>query len=126
MCGRRTRALERTYHQRQRARMTERLYYRDPRLTEFTARVVEVVGDRVYLDRSAFYPTSGGQLFDVGTLGDARVVDVVDEKERIAHVLEKTARFSPNDELKARVDWTQGFDHMQQHTGQHLLSAVFE
>lgn len=106
--------------------MTERLYYTDARLTEFTARVVEVAGDRVYLDRTAFYPTSGGQLFDVGTLGDARVVDVVDEKERIAHVLEKPARFSPNDELKARVDWTRRFDHMQQHTGQHLLSAVFE
>ena len=106
--------------------MTERLYYTDARLTEFTARVVEVAGDRVYLDRTAFYPTSGGQLFDVGALGDARVVDVVDEKERIAHVLEKPARFSPNDELKARVDWTRRFDHMQQHTGQHLLSAVFE
>jgi alanyl-tRNA synthetase len=106
--------------------MTERLYYTDARLTEFTARVVEVAGDRVYLDRTAFYPTSGGQLFDIGTLGDARVVDVVDEKERIAHVLEKPARFSPNDELKARVDWTRRFDHMQQHTGQHLLSAVFE
>jgi alanyl-tRNA synthetase len=59
-------------------------------------------------------------------LGDARVVDVVDEKERIAHVLEKPARFAANDELKARVDWTRRFDHMQQHTGQHLLSAVFD
>jgi alanyl-tRNA synthetase len=106
--------------------MTERLYYTDPRLTEFTARVVEVAGDRVYLDRTAFYPTSGGQLFDIGTLGDARVIDVIDEKERIAHVLEKPARFAVGDELKARVDWTRRFDHMQQHTGQHLLSAVFE
>jgi alanyl-tRNA synthetase len=106
--------------------MTERLYYTDATLTEFTARVVEVAGDRVYLDRTAFYPTSGGQLFDIGTLGDARVIDVVDEKERIAHVLDKPARFSPNDELKARVDFTRRYDHMQQHTGQHLLSAVFE
>jgi alanyl-tRNA synthetase len=106
--------------------MTERLYYTDARLTEFTARVVEVAGDRVYLDRTAFYPTSGGQLFDIGTLGDARVIDVVDEKERIAHVLDKPAPFAANDELQARVDWTRRFDHMQQHTGQHLLSAVFE
>lgn len=106
--------------------MTERLYYTDARLTEFTARVVEVAGDRVYLDRTAFYPTSGGQQFDLGTLGDARVVDVIDEKERIAHVLEKPARFSAGDELSGRVDWTRRFDHMQQHTGQHLLSAVFE
>lgn len=106
--------------------MTERLYYTDARLTEFTARVVEVAGNRVYLDRTAFYPTSGGQLFDVGMLGDARVVDVVDEKERIAHVLDKPARCAPGDELRARLDWTRRFDHMQQHTGQHLLSAVFE
>jgi alanyl-tRNA synthetase len=106
--------------------MTERVYYTDARLVEFTARVVEVAGERVYLDRTAFYPTSGGQLFDTGTLGDARVVDVVDEKDRIAHILEKPARFSAGDELKARVDWTRRYDHMQQHTGQHLLSAVFE
>ena len=106
--------------------MTERLYYTDARVTEFSARVVEVSGDRVYLDRTAFYPTSGGQAFDTGTLGDARIVDVVDEAERIAHVLDRPARFAAGDELRARVDWTRRFDHMQQHTGQHLLSAVFE
>jgi alanyl-tRNA synthetase len=106
--------------------MTERLYYRDARLTEFTARVVEAAGNRVYLDRTAFYPTSGGQLFDVGTIADARVMDVVDEQERIAHVLDAPARLAAGDEVTARVDWTRRFDHMQQHTGQHLLSAVFE
>ncbi|MGH7654042.1 MAG: alanyl-tRNA editing protein [Gemmatimonadaceae bacterium] len=106
--------------------MTDRLYYTDARLTEFTARVVEAVGDRVYLDRTAFYPTSGGQQFDIGTLGDARVVDVIDEETRIAHVLERPARVGAGDEVNGRVDWTRRFDHMQQHTGQHLLSAVFE
>jgi len=106
--------------------MTERLYYTDARLTEFTAKVAEVSGDRVYLDRTAFYPTSGGQPFDTGTLGDARVIDVIDEKERIVHVLEKPARFAAGDEINGRVDWTRRFDHMQQHTGQHLLSAVFD
>ena len=126
MCDRRKRAFHGSNRQRQQARMTERLYYTDARLVEFTARVVEVAGDRVYLDRTAFYPTSGGQLFDVGTIGDARVVDVVDEKERIAHILEKPARCAPNDEVQARVDWPRRFDHMQQHTGQHLLSAVFD
>ena len=59
--------------------MTERLYYTDARLAEFAARIAEVSGDRIYLDRTAFYPTSGGQLFDTGTLGDARVIDVIDE-----------------------------------------------
>jgi alanyl-tRNA synthetase len=106
--------------------MTERLYYTDAKLTEFMARVVEVAGDRVYLDRTAFYPTSGGQQFDTGMLGEARVVDVIDEKERIAHVLEKPARLAAGEEVKGRVDTVRRFDHMQQHTGQHLLSAVFE
>lgn len=106
--------------------MTERLYYTDARLTEFTARVLEVAGERVYLDRTAFYPTSGGQPFDTGTLGEARVVDVVDETDRIAHLMDKPVRVSPGDELEGRVDWPRRFDHMQQHTGQHLLSAVFE
>jgi alanyl-tRNA synthetase len=104
----------------------ERLYYTDARLTSFTAHVMEVAGDRVYLDRTAFYPTSGGQPFDVGTLGGARVVDVVDEKDRIAHVLERAAPFAAHVEVEGRVDWTRRFDHMQQHTGQHLLSAVLE
>ena len=106
--------------------MTERLYYTDATITEFTARVVEINGNRVYLDRTAFYPTSGGQQFDTGALGDARVVDVVDEDARIAHVLEKPATFAAGDEVKGRIDQARRFDHMQQHTGQHLLSAIFE
>src|SRR5687767_9387781 len=68
------------------AEMTERLYYTDAYRTHFEARVVEAVQRetcRVYLDRTAFYPTSGGQLHDVGRLADAAVVDVIDEGERI-------------------------------------------
>ena len=106
--------------------MTERLYYSDCYLTSFHARVIAAAenGRRVYLDRTAFYPTSGGQPFDVGTLGGARVVEVVDEEERVAHVLD--APLAAAGEVEAHVDWTRRFDHMQQHTGQHLLSAVFE
>ena len=104
--------------------MTERLYYRDSYLTEFRARVVESSpdGTRVYLDRTAFYPSSGGQPFDTGALGGVRVIDVIDEGERIAHIT--TAPVSPA-EVDARIDRERRFDHMQQHTGQHLLSAVF-
>jgi alanyl-tRNA synthetase len=103
--------------------MTERLYYTDAYLTQFDASVLEHAdgGRRAYLDRTAFYPTSGGQPFDQGWLGEAEVVDVVDEGERIAHLLA-----SPMTEtrVRGRIDWTRRFDHMQQHTGQHLLSAV--
>ena len=69
---------------------TERLYYQDCYLREFRARVVETAGDGrcVYLDRTAFYPTSGGQPFDLGTLGGVAVREVIDEEDRIAHVME--------------------------------------
>ena len=104
-------------------RVTDRLYYRDAYLVEFDAAVVERGDDgrRVYLDRTAFYPTSGGQPFDTGRLDTAEVVEVVDEGERVAHVLSGPVG---GDRLRGVVDWTRRFDHMQQHTGQHLLSAV--
>jgi alanyl-tRNA synthetase len=103
--------------------VTDRLYYQDAYLTEFDAAVLDRAegGRRVYLDRTAFYPTSGGQPFDTGALGEADVVDVVDEGDRIAHLL---AAPIAADRVRGRVDWTRRFDHMQQHTGQHLLSAV--
>ncbi len=74
-------------------RMTDRLYYQDSYLTEFRARVVDVSPDRrrVYLDRTAFYPTSGGQPFDTGELGGMKVIEVIDEGDRIAHVLTRAA-----------------------------------
>ena len=119
--------------------MTDRLYYTDPYLREFDATVqrVETRGDRtlVTLDRTAFYPTSGGQPFDTGTLGPFRVVDVVDEDDgTIAHVVEprtenaepSTLNPEPNGVVHGVVDWRRRFDHMQQHTGQHVLSAAFE
>jgi alanyl-tRNA synthetase len=103
--------------------MTERLYYQDSYLSEFRARVVDTSPDqhRVYLDRTAFYPTSGGQPFDTGQLGGFNVIEVVDEGDRIAHVLSGPLNQS---EVDGRIDLSRRFDHMQQHTGQHLLSAV--
>jgi alanyl-tRNA synthetase len=107
--------------------MTTRLYYTDSYLSAFDAAVVDTSDDgrRVYLDRTAFYPTSGGQPHDVGTLGGVSVSDVIDEGERVAHVVTAPVadRQSP---IAGVVDWTRRFDHMQQHTGQHLVSAVFE
>ena len=105
--------------------MTERLYYQDCYLQEFRARVVETGDDgrRVYLDRTAFYPTSGGQPFDTGTLGGANVIEVIDEEERVAHVVDTPMAAA---EITAQIDWPRRFDHMQQHSGQHLLSAVLE
>jgi alanyl-tRNA synthetase len=80
-------------------------------------------GCTVYLDRTAFYPTSGGQPFDTGSIAGVPVVEVADDNERIAHRLAAPLAAGPVD---CSVDWPRRFDHMQQHSGQHLLSAVFE
>lgn len=104
---------------------TERLYYYDCYLSEFQAQVTEAAdgGRRVYLDRTGFYPTSGGQMHDLGTLGGVAVTEVVDEDDRVAHVL---AAPIASGEVSGAIDWARRYDLMQQHTGQHLLSAVFE
>jgi alanyl-tRNA synthetase len=77
---------------------------------------------RVKLDRTAFYPTSGGQPHDTGRLGDAHVVDVLDEEDEVIHVVDKPIEIAS---VQGNIDWERRFDHMQQHTGQHVLSAVF-
>ena len=102
---------------------TERLYYSDSYLTRFraTVRHRSEDGRRVVLDRTAFYPTSGGQPFDTGRLGGRAVTDVVDDGETIAHLLDAPLL---EDEVEGIVDWPRRLDHMRQHTGQHLLSAV--
>lgn len=106
-----------------------RLYYTEPSLTDFDARVVQVVDQdegrqRVWLDRTAFYPTSGGQPFDTGNLNGFAVAEVFDEDGQVVHLVE--GRLSVGDAVVAHVDWPRRFDHMQQHTGQHVLSAAFE
>jgi alanyl-tRNA synthetase len=104
--------------------VTQRLYYTDARLTTFDARVTRRSDDnlRIQLDRTAFYPTSGGQPHDTGILGGARVIDVVEEGDAIVHVLAQPAPL--DGAVTGVVDWTRRFDHMQQHTGQHLLSGL--
>jgi alanyl-tRNA synthetase len=110
--------------------MTKRLYYDDAYLTQFKARVIEQspYKDRfaVVLDQTAFYPTSGGQPFDQGMLDGVNVVDVlVDENEdRVLHVLTAPVA-EPPAEVLGEIDWDRRFDHMQQHTGQHILSQAF-
>jgi len=112
-----------------RPNVTNRLYYSDSFLTTFEARVVEsgVLNDRpfVVLEESAFYPTTGGQPHDTGSLGDRRVVDVIDREADAAvmHVLD--GPLDVGTRVSGTVDWPRRLDHMQQHTGQHMLSAAF-
>lgn len=109
---------------------TERLYYYDSRLLEFDARVISLnetdAGQiAVTLDRTAFYPTGGGQPTDTGTLGYARVVDCIDAEEAgVLHVIQGPVP-EIGETVHGKVDWLRRLDHMQQHTGQHILSAAF-
>jgi alanyl-tRNA synthetase len=109
--------------------MTERLYYSDAYRRQFSAAVTACapVGDgfEVTLDRTAFYPTSGGQPHDVGVLDRRAVVDVVDHDDgRLVHLVDGPLEVGST--VQGEVDWTHRFDHMQQHTGQHVLSAAFD
>jgi alanyl-tRNA synthetase len=112
--------------------MTERLYYSNPYLQAFDARIERVRSDDsgrliVILDRTAFYPTSGGQPFDIGTIERCRVVDVNDEDDgSVGHVVEGEWQLGPGQPVHGEIDWVRRFDHMQQHTGQHVLSAAID
>jgi alanyl-tRNA synthetase len=109
--------------------MTIRLYYNDSYRVAFDAAVVSCEPREqrfeLVLDQTAFYPTSGGQPFDIGTLADALVLDVVDHEEgSIGHIVDRAVTVGTT--VHGVIDWRRRFDHMQQHTGQHVLSAAFD
>ena len=107
--------------------MTERLYYNNSYLTSFDACVTAVFereGKQIIsLDRSAFYPTSGGQPFDTGRINDSSVTDVfVDENGEVWH--EADGRFAVGETVHGEIDWTRRFDHMQQHAADHMIAGA--
>jgi alanyl-tRNA synthetase len=109
---------------------TERIYYFEAHRTEFDAEVLDIRKDDgkllVTLDRTAFYPTGGGQPHDTGLLDEVPVVDVVEgEDDQVVHVLEGAASFMLGARVHGRVNAQRRLDHLQQHSGQHLLSAAF-
>jgi alanyl-tRNA synthetase len=106
---------------------TRRLYYDASCLAEFEATIIEQLTlenkPAVVLDATCFYPTSGGQPHDTGTLNGVPVLDVLEVGERIAHIL---AQPLPLGTVHGVLDWPRRLDHMQQHSGQHILSQAFE
>jgi len=115
--------------------MTDRLYYRDSKLRYFDANVVSAIPAKrngssaksdhwwVTLDRTAFYPTSGGQPYDIGSLGEAKVTDVFEDADcEIIHVTDRPLALGP---VHGSIEFGRRFDHMQQHTGSHLVSTAF-
>ncbi len=114
--------------------MTQRLYYHDSFLYDFEAEVREVQATpkpALILDRTAFYPTSGGQIFDTGVIttenDNLKVTEVADTEDgRVVHYLEAPPKsLQPGSRIRGQIDATRRRDHMQQHTGQHVLSAAF-
>jgi alanyl-tRNA synthetase len=105
---------------------TKRLYFENPYQVEFEACVVKSISHEghpaLILDQTCFYPESGGQPADKGTLGGIPVIHVFEQDDQIIHVLEKEV---PADVVRGKIDWTTRFDHMQQHAGQHILSQCF-
>ncbi|NMC66385.1 MAG: hypothetical protein GYA53_09655 [Acidobacteria bacterium] len=105
---------------------TEKLYFENAYLKEFSARVIgrEIREGQqlVILDRTAFYPESGGQPHDLGILNGVKVIRVEEEDGVIFHFLDGELA---KDEVQGQIDWPRRFDHMQQHTGQHILSEAF-
>ncbi|WP_340034496.1 DHHA1 domain-containing protein [Paenibacillus sp. FSL E2-0202] len=105
--------------------MTNKLYYNSTYQTDWQTRVTETIeredGLYVLLEETAFYPHGGGQPCDLGAIQGIPVLDVISEEELVLHKLERL----PNEEsVTCQIDWNRRFDHMQQHSGQHLLSAV--
>jgi alanyl-tRNA synthetase len=109
--------------------MKEKLFYQNAYLKQFTGTIVKTGVENnlpyVVLAETAFYPTGGGQPCDWGTIGGIEVVDVEEVDGEIRHRL---ARMLPEDAsaVACEIDWDRRFDHMQQHTGQHILSASFD
>jgi alanyl-tRNA synthetase len=112
--------------------MTDRLYYADSYAREFDATIESVHRDggrlSVVLDRTCFYPTSGGQPYDTGAIESFRVMEVLDADDgTIVHVVDGgESGLQPGSRVHGAIDWARRFDHMQQHTGQHVLSAAFD
>ena len=105
---------------------TVKLYYENAYTQDFTAVVLscEAVknGFAVTLDRTAFYPEGGGQPADHGTLGEARVLDVHEKDGVVTHLCDQA--LSEGAEVSGRIDWARRFDHMQQHSGEHIISGL--
>ena len=105
--------------------MTNKLYYENPNIQSFHAKVIEQQQDYVVLSKTAFYPTGGGQPHDLGLLNDVEVTNVEIVDGEIRHFINNPLPENTL-EVKGQLDWKRRFDHMQQHAGQHILSAAFE
>ena len=108
--------------------MSKRLFYEEPYLQEFKGKILEKVRidgkPALILDNTCFYPTSGGQPNDLGCIQNVLIVDVIEDNEKIIHVLKEDIIEECGDIVIGKINWKRRFDHMQQHLGQHILSGA--
>jgi len=110
--------------------MQSKLYYQDPYIQTFSAQILKQESDEtgknyIILNQTAFYPTGGGQPHDTGRIADRAVIDVEEVNGEIRHYLDAPLRVADSN-VTCTIDWERRFDHMQQHAGQHILSAAFD
>ncbi len=108
--------------------MTEKLYLKDMKMKEFDATVVKLDGNSVYLDRTAFYPTGGGQPNDIGKLvfgnGELQIVDVKKDGDDVVHTVQDANGLKEGDSVHGIIDWDTRYAYMKYHTALHLVDAV--
>ena len=105
--------------------MTKKLYWEQPYLQEFSAKILASDGTRVELDQTLFYPRGGGVSYDTGVLGDRKVVETSKDGDKILHTLESPASFVVGQTVTGHIDWERRHRLMRMHTAGHLLSALF-
>jgi Ser-tRNA(Ala) deacylase AlaX len=104
--------------------MTEKLFWVDPYVKEFDARVLAVDGSNVVLDRTAFSPRGGGLVSDTGTMAGLRVTEVTKHEDDILHVVAEAPTFQRDSVVHCMLDWERRYRIMRMHTSAHLLSSV--
>ncbi len=103
---------------------TELLFYKNEKQTEFEAKVLKILDNNVILDKTCFYGTSGGQLFDIGHLNDNEVVDVFKQNNIVVHKLKEKPNFKTNSIIKGKINWERRYQLMQHHTTTHIINAA--
>ncbi|MEM0201812.1 MAG: alanyl-tRNA editing protein [Candidatus Micrarchaeaceae archaeon] len=110
--------------------MTEKLYWKDQYMREFESKVTKAVGNRIYLESTAFYPTGGGQPADTGKLfingKEYKINDVESEGDEIVHISDAVFDVQAGASAKGMIDWDKRYMHMRLHTAIHLLDAIVE
>jgi len=110
--------------------MTIKLFHEDSYKTKFQAKIIDIQYKKnttaLILDQTYFYPDAGGQICDRGNIADYSVIDVQELNGNIVHYLDGNVQLDTGTAVAAEIDWRLRFDHMQQHTGQHILSRVLD